>query len=99
MLTLATIVGSCAGGRLRIYYNDPEVVEAYERWFDRAGLTTPFGRPMEPHNALHLFHFHVTIAPDLETLPVEATPPVPAVGGSPETPPAGNAVAPDDEAT
>jgi len=69
VLDLARILAGCAGGRIRIYYNDPPVIEAFLAWFGEQGLVTPFSAVMEPHNELHLFHFHATIAEDLEVLP------------------------------
>ncbi len=69
VLLLARILAQCASGRLRIYYNDPPVIESFLSWFEDQGLSTPFGAPMVPHNELHLFHFHVTIPDDLEIVP------------------------------
>lgn len=71
VLDLARILGRCSGGRLRIYYNDDEVVAAFRAWFDGQGLRSDVGLPMLPHNALHRFHFHMTVAEDLAPLPVE----------------------------
>ena len=71
VLDLAEVLASCAGGRLRIFYNDPVVVGAFASWFEAAGMVSPFGEPMKAHNDLHLFHFHVTIADDLTVLPSE----------------------------
>lgn len=71
VLDLARILATCAGGRIRIFYNDPPVVEAFLAWFGAQGLETPFDAAMAPHNELHLFHFHVTIPADLEVLPFE----------------------------
>ena len=70
VLALARILARCTGGRLRIYYNDPPVVETFLEWFATEGFTSPLGDAMQPHNRLHLFHFHVTIPEDLEVLPV-----------------------------
>jgi hypothetical protein len=68
VLDLAKILAACANGRIRIYYNDPPVIEAFLDWFGKQGLVTPFAAAMEPHNELHLFHFHATIPEDLEVL-------------------------------
>jgi hypothetical protein len=65
VLDLARMLATCSQGRLRIYYNDPPVIEAFLDWFGAEGLASPFGRPIEPHNDLHRFHFHVTIDEDL----------------------------------
>ena len=61
---LARILAVCTEGRLRIYYNDTVVRDRFHAWFDARGYETPFGRPMQRHNPLHDFHFHVTIAED-----------------------------------
>jgi hypothetical protein len=71
VLDLARILATCSRGRLRIYYNDPEVVDALRSWFDARGLVSDVGPPMVQHNPLHRFHFHMTIAEDLEPLPVD----------------------------
>ena len=67
--TLARILATCSGGQLRIYYNDTIVRDRFHEWFDGLGYETPFGRPMQRHNALHDFHFHVTIAEDVPVPP------------------------------
>lgn len=69
--SLAKLLASCTEGALRIYYNDRPVADSFEAWFRRVGFASPFGRPMRAHNALHRFHFHVTID--------EALPPLPGV--------------------
>lgn len=71
VLDLARILATCSRGRLRVYYNDPEIVDALRAWFDAQGLVSDVGRPMQQHNPLHRFHFHMTVAEDLPTLPVE----------------------------
>ncbi|MDQ3037450.1 MAG: penicillin-insensitive murein endopeptidase, partial [Myxococcota bacterium] len=71
VLDLAKILATCSGGRLRIYYNDPEIVGALREWFAARGLESDVGRPMQMHNPLHRFHFHMTIADDLAPLPLE----------------------------
>ena len=68
---LARILGRCSQGRLRIYYNDPVVVDAFVRWFAAQGLVSDVGPAMMMHNRLHRFHFHMTVAEDLAPLPVE----------------------------
>jgi hypothetical protein len=72
VLDLARILATCSRGRLRIYYNDPEIVGAFVAWFSERGLISDFGSPMRMHNALHRFHFHVTVAEDLAPLPLAA---------------------------
>lgn len=61
VLGLAKALATCAGGQLRIYYNDPVVVREYNQWYRDAGLSAPFDAPMLSHNDLHGFHFHVTL--------------------------------------
>lgn len=70
VLDLAKILATCSRGRLRIYYNDPEIVGALRTWFDARGLVSDVGPPMTMHNALHRFHFHMTVAEDLAPLPL-----------------------------
>lgn len=70
VLTLAKILARCTDGKLRIYYNDPDVRTRFLEWFHAHRLDSPFGRPMQAHNDLHRFHFHVTIADDVPILPV-----------------------------
>jgi len=69
VVSLAKTLAACTAGRLRVYYNDSEVIAPFEAWFRGRGFRSPFGRPMVAHNPLHLFHFHVTIPADLEVLP------------------------------
>lgn len=71
--TLARILATCTQGRLRIYYNDDAVRRRFLDWFSEDGFVSPFGRPMQGHNDLHRFHFHVTVPEDL---------PMPAPEGS-----------------
>lgn len=66
---LARILATCTEGKLRIYYNDPVVEQRFHAWFREQGYRSPFGAPMQPHNELHQFHFHVTIADDTEVPP------------------------------
>lgn len=75
VLDLAKVLAACANGAVRIYYNDEVVLERFHAWYDAQGFApNPFGRPMQRHNALHDFHFHVTIPEDL---PVHAMDPLP----------------------
>jgi len=67
---LARILAVCTNGALRIYYNDPPVIERFQRWYDERGYSSPFGQPMQSHNDLHRFHFHVTVPEDMEPLPL-----------------------------
>jgi hypothetical protein len=66
---LARLLASCTEGAVRIYYNDPEVIRPFMAWFRQVGFAAPFGRPMQAHNDLHRFHFHVTIEESLAPLP------------------------------
>ncbi len=61
VMDLGRILASCANGQIRIYYNDPEIVGPFRQWFDARGLRSEVGPPMRTHNALHEFHFHLTI--------------------------------------
>jgi len=62
---LAHILATCAHGRLRIYYNDPEVLRPFLAWFDAHGFVSDVGPAMTMHNRLHRFHFHMTVPEDL----------------------------------
>ncbi len=67
---LARDLATCANGAVRIYYNDDVVLERFHEWYDAQGFDeNPFGRPMQKHNHLHDFHFHITIPEDLAVLP------------------------------
>lgn len=68
--TLARILATCAGGQLRIYYNDEVVIERFHAWYDAQGFepNEELGRPMQAHNDLHEFHFHMTVPEDLPIL-------------------------------
>src|SRR5690606_31812050 len=70
VMDLARILAVCANGQIRIYYNDPEIVGPFRAWFESRGLSSSVGRPMQPHNRLHEFHFHMTVPEDLAPLPV-----------------------------
>jgi len=70
VLDLAKILATCSGGRLRIYYNDPELVPVFVAWFAERGLRSDVGPAMMMHNPLHRFHFHMTVAEDLAPLPL-----------------------------
>lgn len=69
VMDLARILAVCANGQIRIYYNDPEIVTPFRAWFDARGLRSEVGNAMEPHNALHEFHFHLTIPEEFAPLP------------------------------
>lgn len=72
VLDLAKILAACSDGAVRIYYNDDVVLERFHAWYDEQGFAeNPFGRPMQRHNPLHDFHFHVTIPEDLQLHPME----------------------------
>lgn len=71
--TLARVLATCAGGKIRIYYNDEVVIERFLAWYSEQGFPeNPFGAAMRSHNHLHDFHFHATIPEDLSVL--EMTP-------------------------
>ena len=59
---LARALTICGGGDTRIFYNDPVVIERFNRWHKEAGHVSSFGEPMQKHNKLHDFHFHFTLA-------------------------------------
>lgn len=69
VMDLAKILATCAEGRIRIYYNDRAIIRPFRAWFDARGLESDVGPPMRPHNPLHRFHFHVTVAEDQAPLP------------------------------
>jgi len=62
---LAHILATCTRGRLRIYYNDPEVLTPFLAWFEAHHYVSDVGPAMTMHNRLHRFHFHVTVPEDL----------------------------------
>ena len=66
VLTLAKVLATCTQGNLRIYYNDEKVKEDFLDWYKRQGYSAPMGPPMQEHNELHGFHFHVTVKPSLQ---------------------------------
>lgn len=69
VMDLAKILATCAGGQIRIYYNDPDVIRPFRAWFDERGLSSDVGPPMRMHNDLHRFHFHLTVHDDVAPLP------------------------------
>jgi hypothetical protein len=72
---LARALAECANGALRIYYNDDVVLERFLEWYDAQGFPdNPYGRPMQKHNDLHDFHFHISIAEDMPVLEREPLP-------------------------
>lgn len=71
VMDLARILAVCAEGQVRIYYNDPEIITPFRAWFEARGLRSSVGLPMERHNRLHEFHFHLTIPEDRAPLPTE----------------------------
>lgn len=75
VLDLAKVLARCSNGAIRIYYNDPPVLERFLAWYGAQGFPpSPFEAPMRQHNSLHDFHFHLTIADDLPVLPAEPLP-------------------------
>jgi len=68
--TLARILAACTNGQVRIYYNDEAVIDRFLAWYDAQGFrpNDELGRPMQAHNRLHEFHFHVTVPEDLPLL-------------------------------
>ncbi len=69
VMDFARILATCARGRIRIYYNDPEIVRPFRQWFEEHGFHSDVGHPMQRHNRLHEFHFHLTTPEDLPPLP------------------------------
>ena len=47
---LARALALCTDGKLRIFYNDPIVIERFTTWFNEQGYTPPPKGPMQPHN-------------------------------------------------
>ncbi len=74
--TLARILATCSNGQLRIYYNDEVVIERFHAWYDAQDFerNEELGRPMQAHNHLHEFHFHVTVPENLPVLDREPLP-------------------------
>lgn len=81
---LARLLASCAGGALRILYNDPPVRARFLRWYADRGLAGALGAPMTRHNRLHRFHFHVSVAPGVP--PPPSVVPRDAFSAWPDTP-------------
>ena len=69
VMDLAKILAVCADGRIRIYYNDPDLIHPFRAWYEERGLETPFSHAMRMHNPLHRFHFHLSVPDDLAPLP------------------------------
>lgn len=70
VLDLAQNLATCSLGRLRIYYNDPEIIAPFLQWFGERGLVSDVGPAMVEHNRLHRFHFHMTVGDGLRPLPI-----------------------------
>jgi len=64
---LARALAACSNGKVRIYYNDQNVRTRFLRWYQQQGFRSALGPPMQAHNELHDFHFHVTIPENLGT--------------------------------
>jgi hypothetical protein len=75
VMDLARILATCSRGRLRIYYNDPEIVTPFVAWFAESGFVSDVGPAMMMHNRLHRFHFHMTVPEDLPPLGEPSSPP------------------------
>jgi hypothetical protein len=84
VMDLAKILAHCAHGEIRIYYNDPEIVAPFVSWFGEQGMRSSVGAAMQPHNDLHRFHFHLTIADNVEPLPPAPSAPLPSAAESEE---------------
>lgn len=69
VMDLAKILAVCANGQIRIYYNDPDLIRPFRAWFDEQGYRSEVGEPMQMHNDLHRFHFHMTVPEALAPLP------------------------------
>lgn len=74
VLDLAQNLATCSLGRLRIYYNDPEIIAPFLQWFGERGLVSDVGPAMVEHNRLHRFHFHMTVGDGLRPLPIAERP-------------------------
>jgi len=86
VLLLAQVLATCTAGDLRIYYNDEIVRRRFLRWFEERGYVSSFGAPMQGHNHLHDFHFHVSVPEDLALLasePYAEPPPVEPIEAPP----------------
>lgn len=68
VMDLARILATCSRGQLRIYYNDPELVDSFVAWTEAQGMESRVGPPMMMHNRLHRFHFHMTVEEELQPL-------------------------------
>ena len=67
---LARQLAICTNGQLRIYYNDNVVRRRFLAWYEEQGFApTSLGPPMQRHNRLHDFHFHISVPEDLAELP------------------------------
>lgn len=71
VMDLARILATCADGQIRIYYNDRPLVDDFRAWFEAQGMSSSVGRPMQRHNRLHEFHFHMTVPEEIAPLPSE----------------------------
>ena len=69
VMDLAKILAVCANGQIRIYYNDPDLIGPFRAWFEERGYASEVGLPMQEHNDLHRFHFHMTVLEAIEPLP------------------------------
>lgn len=70
VMDLGKLLATCSHGRLRIYYADRPVVDEFRTWFTEQGMVSDVAaQAMQMHNALHRFHFHMTVADDLPPLP------------------------------
>jgi len=74
--SLARILAVCSQGKTSLLYNDEPVNSSFRRWYIEQGFDGSPGAPVQTHNPLHLFHFHVTIPETLtfEDLRSSATP-------------------------
>lgn len=69
VMDLGKLLATCSHGRLRIYYADRPVVDAFRAWFPEQGFVNDVSpQAMQMHNALHRFHYHMTVADDLAPL-------------------------------
>ena len=73
---LARVLAECSEGKLRIYYNDAVVRERFHAWYGAQGFEpdSELGPPMQAHNHLHDFHFHISVPTEL---PMCAVTPLP----------------------
>jgi len=61
VIHFARCFAKCANGNVQIFYNDEEVIQRVNEWFDSEGFHSPLGKFMVSHNDTHHDHFHIKI--------------------------------------